>query len=151
MLRLVVLLSAVAIALPQTTTRGEKKTVRTNEILAAIRTGRCVVVVVRPAKADSDEAYADWAEYLNDFAARERSVKIVKLSQHRYSELVIAPKLNRPYDTLFLRDKENALLYRGMILEPDVYRAGKAYMIAKSATESGSREGLEEVKVRLRR
>ena len=141
----------MSVALPQSNGPRKGKAASKNEILAALKTGRSIVVVVQPSpKPGYDEAYADWAAYLNEFAAREKSVKIVMLSQRRYSELVTAPKLSRPYNTLFLRAAKNALLYRGMILEPDVYRIGMAYMTAKPGAEAVQREGLEEVKLEMR-
>jgi hypothetical protein len=77
-------------------------------------------------------------------------VKIVKLTGRRYSELVTAPQLDKPYNTLFLRDAGHALLYRGMILEPDIYVKGKAYMVGKQSLEPAQRTGLEEVKLNIR-
>ena len=101
-------------------------------------------------KADTSEAYGDWAEYLNTFAAQDKSMKILKLNGRRCSELVASPQLNKPYNTLFLRDAEHALLYRGMILEPDIYVKGKAYMAGKPSRETARRTGLEEVKLEIR-
>lgn len=145
-------LAAAALAVCQSTIPAKDKApAKKNEILAALKTGCCVVVVVQPSrKVSSGEAYADWAEYLNDFASREKSVKIVKITQQRYAELVTAPKLGRLYSTLFVRDAHNALLYRGMILEPDVYTTGKAYMTARSGAAPVRRDGLEEVKLEMR-
>jgi hypothetical protein len=145
------LLAAAGFAFCQTPAQPKQRTEPRNEIVAALKTGRSMVVVVQPrARDESREAYADWAEYLNDFAAQDKSVRIIKLTPWRYSELVTAPKLSRPYNTLFLRDAGHALLYRGMILEPEIYRIGKAYMTAKPADQSVHREGLEEVKLEIR-
>jgi hypothetical protein len=144
-------LAAMALALSQTTSAPQGKPQPANEIGAALKSGRPFMLVVQPSgKPGTSEAYADWAEYLNEFAAREKSVKILKLRQSRYSELVTSPKLTRPYNTIFLRDAGHALLYRGMILEPDVYRIGQAYMAAKSKPEAIQRYGLEEVKLQMR-
>ena len=124
-----------------------------NEIRTALQTGHPVVLVVQgAAQAESSEAYGDWASYLNQFAGRAgSSVNIVKLSLQRYSELVSKPKLKGAYNTLFLRDGSRGLLYRGMILEPDVYRIGQAYMTGKPGDPPVAREGLEEVAMQVRR
>lgn len=140
-----------ALAFAQTTGQPSLKAAPRNEILDALKTNHSVVVVVQlPVRTGSGEAYADWAEYLNDFAIREKSVRIVKLTPRRYSELVGAPKLSGSYNTLFLRDAENALLYRGMILEPEVYAIGKDYMTSKSWAQSTRSAGLEKVTLEIR-
>jgi hypothetical protein len=143
-------LGATAGGLSQSTTLPKEKAAP-NEIQVALKSGRPLVLVVQPSgRSDDSEAYGDWAEYLNAFAAREKSVKIVKLSGRRYSELVAAPQLNKRYNTLFLRDAGHALLYRGMILEPDIYVKGKAYMAGKLGPEPAPGTGLEEVKLEMR-
>jgi hypothetical protein len=146
----VAVLAATACGLSQRTTATKEKA-PPNEIRAALKSGRPVVLVVQPSgPAATGEAYGDWAEYLNAFAAREKSVKVVKLSDRRYSELVTSPQLDKPYNTLFLRDAGHALLYRGMILEPDIYNKGKAYMAGKPGPEPALRTGLAEVKLDIR-
>jgi hypothetical protein len=96
-LRLTVLavLAATGCGLSQSTTPHKEKA-PPNEIRMALMNGPVVLVVQPSGKADTSEAYGDWAEYLNAFAAREKSVKIVKLSGRRYSELVTSPQLNKP-------------------------------------------------------
>jgi hypothetical protein len=149
-LTVLAVLAATGWGLSQSTPPHKEKA-PPNEIRMALTNGRPVVLVVQPSgKADTSEAYGDWAEYLNAFAAREKSVKIVKLTGRRYSELVTAPQLDKPYNTLFLRDVGHALLYRGMILEPDIYVKGKAYMVGKQSLEPAQRTGLEEVKLNIR-
>ena len=119
--------------------KAEPAPARANEIQAALKTGRPVVLVVQPSNPDeTSEAYGDWASYLNQF---------VKLSRARYSDIVTTPKLKAGYNTLFLGEAGNALLYRGRILEPDVYSIGEAYMAGKR--EGLPRDGLEEVKLLL--
>jgi hypothetical protein len=142
--------AATSCGLSQSTTPAEKKA-PPNEIRVALKSGCPVVLVVRPSgKAEASEAYGDWAEYLNAFAAREKSVEIVKLSGRRYSQLVTSPQLSKPYNTLFLRDAGHALLYRGMILEPDIYVKGRAYMAGEPGPEPAQRTGLEEVRLEIR-
>jgi hypothetical protein len=151
---LLCLLTLAVVAFAQTAAPPKAKPAPkpANEIRTALKAGGQVVVVVQASlKAGSSEAYADWASYLKQFAARSGpSVHIVKLSPKRYSELVTSPKLKDSYNTLFLRDAANALLYRGMILEPDVYRIGATYMTGQPGTPPPSRDGLEEVKLQVR-
>jgi hypothetical protein len=147
----VALLATAAAVLSNTPGQGSEKEASKNEIVAALKTGRRFVIVVEPrANPDSSEAYADWAGYLNDFAASEKRLRIIKLTARRYSQMVTAPKLSRPYDTLFVRDADHALLYRGMILEPQIYSIGAAYMKAKSDSASVFPAGLEEVQLKSR-
>jgi hypothetical protein len=149
-LTVVAVLAATACGLSQSTTATKEKA-PPNEIRVALKSGRPVVLVVQPSgPAGTSEAYGDWAEYLNAFAARDKSVKIVKLSGRRYSELITSPQLDKPYNTLFLRDAGHALLYRGMILEPDIYNKGKEYMAGKPSPDPALRTGLEEVKLDIR-
>jgi hypothetical protein len=128
---------------------------RGNEIQAAIRSGKPVVVVVAKAPQkgdDSDETYGDWAAYLNRFARRAGSaVSIVKVTPERYAALVAEPKLTSGYATLFLRGTSHALLYRGMILEPQVYEQGRKYSSLGPDDKWVASDGLQEVTLALRR
>ncbi len=149
-LPMLAMLAATACGLSQSTAPPAAK-VPQNEIRVALKSGRSVVLVVQPSgKPEASEAYGDWAEYLNAFAAQEKSVKIVKLTGRRYSELVTSPQLSKPYNTLFLRDAGHGLLYRGMIREPEIYVRGKAYMTGKPGPDPAQRTGLEEVKLNIR-
>jgi len=101
--------------------------------------------------ADTDEAYADWAEYLNAFRSQTApAVKIVKVTALQYPELIVEPKLKDQYITLFIRDAEHVLLYDGMILEPQVYRLGLAYLQGHPDKKADSVSGLKQVAIRRR-
>jgi hypothetical protein len=124
------------------------------EILAAIESHQGVVLVVspKPDKAlEASEAYADWASYLNKFARKEgANMKIVRLTPQNYAEALAEPKLEDSFATLFVRDSTHGLLYKGMIVEPLFYQAGKAYLSEKSDAKPALPHGLQEISVRLR-
>ena len=140
---------AIAAALSQNTT-AKPKAAPANEIRSALKAGPAILVIRPSDKPDTSEAYADWAGYLNDFAAKEKSLKIVKLTVSRYAELVKYPKLTGPYATLFVRDAADAWLYRDMILEPGIYVVGKTYLTSKSSQGPPADSGLTAVKLDLR-
>lgn len=101
--------------------------------------------------ADTNEAYADWAEYLNAFRVQtDPRIKIVKVTALQYPELIVEPKPKDKYATLFVRDAEHVLLYDGMILEPQVYQLGLAYLKDHSDGKASSSNGLRKVSIRRR-
>jgi hypothetical protein len=94
------------------------------ELVAALRSGKPVVLVIaRSAKAKpTDEAYGDWADALNNFGANaDPRLKIIKLTARAYRLAISGPRISGQFAMLFTRGLEHALLYRGMILEPQVY------------------------------
>lgn len=86
-----------------------------------------VVVVVAPAHEPESEAYADWAGYLQDFAdERPPGLRLLRITPARLRRC--RPGWHGSHATLFVRAGGRALLYRGMILEPDRYREGSAWI-----------------------
>lgn len=124
------------------------------EIATAIRSEKPVILVVfnvvrKPN--DADEAYGDWAEYLNSFSSHaDRRVKIIKLTPRQYTETMADPKLKGGFATLFIRDRAHVLLYNGKILEPQIYELGQSYMLQSSDLKLFAPWGLQEITVRLR-
>lgn len=123
-------------------------------VAASVRDGMVVLAVV-PSTAgkarDTDETYGDWADNLNDFATNaDHRIKIIKVTPHKYSEIVADPQIKDGFATLFIRDLSHVLLYKGMILEPKVYQLGQTYMLQHLDLKSVAPYGLEEVSVRLR-
>jgi hypothetical protein len=121
---------------------------------AAFHAGQPFILVItggKPKPADDNETYADWAEYLNAFRAQTDSrIKIVKVTALQYPELIIEPKPKDKYATLFVRDSEHGLLYDGMILEPQVYQLGLAYLQDHPDGKANLANGLKDVSVRRR-
>jgi hypothetical protein len=123
------------------------------EIETALRGGRVVVLVVSsPRPSDPvDEAYADWAAYLNRFSSRaDPAIKIVKTTAAQYRRIVAAPPLATDFATLFIRDPEHALQYDGMILEPQIYLLGQDYVLRRADVESHTGYGLRQMALQLR-
>lgn len=149
----VIVAAAVVYAQSSKRPKGVVERKRTDEIRTALSTGKPVVLLVFDSTGKrSGEAYADWAEYLNQFSSRERNrVVIVRLTPHRYGQLVTTPQLTGAYNTLFLRDSTHAMLYRGMIVEPQVYSIGTSFATGKAGAQVGKWDGLDNATVQLRR
>ena len=122
-------------------------------IETALRGGKAVILVVassRPA-ASADEAYADWAEYLNRFSAHaDPTIKIIKATAAEYRRIIAAPPLADDFATLFIRDPQHALQYDGMILEPQIYRLGQDYILRRAEMAPRIGYGLRQTAVQLR-
>jgi hypothetical protein len=125
-----------------------------HQLVAALRTGKPVVLVIaNPAPAKpTDEAYGDWTGALNDFAAHaDPSVRIIRVTARAYHLAIATPWISGQFGTLFVRDLNHALLHRGMILEPQVYRLGQDFILQQTEQPSAKTYGLSPTTVRLRR
>jgi hypothetical protein len=133
---------------------GETATASTRELVAALRSGGPVILVIArsaPGK-PTDEAYGDWADALNNFAAHaEPRVKIIKVTAPAYRLAIADPTISGPFATLFVRDLDHALLYRGMILEPQVYHLGQGFILEQVEPSRAAAYGLTPTTIRLRR
>lgn len=104
----------------------------------ALAAGRPVVLSLIskfPSPEDESEAYADWAHYLNEFAAEHRNYDIVAMERPEFEQLLAAPPpLDNGYATIFVRSDGDSVVYDGAILEPFVYDAGVAFLDAPSGS-----------------
>jgi hypothetical protein len=138
-------LALLAIAAP---VRAEQaRTLRGN--LAA---GKPTVVVVSRAGTASDmrsEAYADWASYLNEFAADHRGkFEVLKVTPGDLTRLFASgTPIKHRFATIFFRDEKNAVYYDGMIHERSVYQVAVAFLSGQGA---GPDTGLKPFRFRLR-
>ena len=133
---------------------GDTATVSTRELVAALRSGgRVILVIARSAPGKpTDEAYGDWADALNNFAAHaDPRVKIIKVTAPAYRLAIADPTISGPFATLFVRDLDHALLYRGMILEPQVYHLGQGFILEQVEPSPAAAYGLMPTTIRLRR
>lgn len=99
----------------------------------ALAAGRPVVLALSsklPSPDAEGEAYADWAAYLNDFAAAHGNYAVVAMERVEAEQLLAAPPLENGYATIFIRSGGAALIYDGPILEPFVYDAAVAFLNA---------------------
>ena len=64
---------------------------------------------------------------------------------------VAAPPLTGAYTTLFLRDSTHAMLYCGMIVEPEVYSIGTSFATGQSGATVEKWDGFDKAIVQLRR
>jgi hypothetical protein len=133
---------------------GEIAAASPRELVAALRPGNSVMLVIanRAAARPTDEAYGDWADALNNFAAHaDPRLKIVKLTAHAYRLAIAAPRIPGQFATLFVRDRDHALLYQGMILEREVYHLGQDYILEQTEPPQATAYGLTPTTIRLRR
>lgn len=96
--------------------------------------GARVIVVAPPENAASmsDEAYADWAAYLNDFAAEHPELRFERIVREALDEaLADPPQLSEEYAAIFVRSDGRAAFYDGMILEPFVYDEGADFVAGR--------------------
>jgi hypothetical protein len=125
-----------------------------HQLVAALRTGKPIILVIAsptPAR-PTDEAYGDWADVLNDFAAHaDPGVRIIKVTPRAYHLAITAPRISGQFGTLFVRDLNHALLHRGMIVEPQVYRLGQDFILQQTEPSSAKTYGLSPTTIRLRR
>jgi hypothetical protein len=122
-------------------------------LVGALRDGTPLVVVVAATKKadDSNEAYGDWADLLNEFAAHAPpNVKIVRLGPRDFAMDFAKPHVSGSFSTLFIRDAAHALLYDGMIVEANVYVLGRAYLSSPVDLAKAATWGLHETVVALR-
>jgi hypothetical protein len=98
----------------------------------ALAAGRPVVLALAQdlSTADSDgETAADWAAYLNDFAAGHAGYKTVAMDAAEARELLAEPPpLEDFYATIFVRAADSAVIYDGPVLETSVYDAAAVYL-----------------------
>jgi hypothetical protein len=124
-----------------------------SQLVGALRSGKPVVLVIanNASAKSTDETYGDWADALNTFAARkDPGIKIVKQTPRSYRLAVASPRIAEQFATLFIRDLNHALLYRGMILEPQVYRLGEDYLFKRPDPSPEKAYGLISTTIRLR-
>jgi hypothetical protein len=122
-------------------------------IEGALRNGMGVVLVVVGAghPDPADEAYGDWANYLNNFSSRaDPAVRIVKTTAAEYRRIIAAPALKDEFATLFIRDPAHTLQYDGMILEPQIYLLGQNYALRRGDFTPRTGYGLRQTAVQLR-
>ena len=125
-----------------------------HQLVAALRTGKPIILVIAsPAPASpTAEAYGAWADVLNGFAAHaDPAVRIIKVTPRAYHLAITAPRISGQFGTLFVRDLNHALLHRGMIVEPQVYRLGQDFILQQTEPSPAKTYGLSLTAVRLRR
>lgn len=148
--RATVLLLAFASLLTAAAARAESA----RDIRAILASGKPAVLVVSRTAIASDmknEAYADWAAYLNEFAAGQRgTVRFLKIGPADLKTIFAeSTPIRSRFATIFIRDARRALAYDGMIHERTIYRAAAAFL---SGGEPATAElgGLRPFRFRLR-
>jgi hypothetical protein len=116
--------------------------------------GRPTVLIVAPQPAAANrasEGYADWAAYLNDFAAERRGTfRFVRVTPKALRAIFAASTpMTHPFATIFIRDARNAVFYDGMIHEPQVYRSAIAFLSGATDPQTVAL-GLKPFRFRLR-
>ena len=143
----------LALSLGGTGQAAEVTVASRSQLVAALRTGHPVVLVIANTTAakSTDEAYGDWADALNTIAAHKGpGITIVKQTPRSYRLSVASPRIFGQFGTLFIRDLNHVLLHRGMILEPQVYRMGENYMLQRADQSQAKAYGLTSTTIRLR-
>jgi hypothetical protein len=107
-------------------------------IREALAAGQPVVLALAkelPTEDSESETDADWAGYLNDFAAGHARYKTIAMDAAEVRELLAeAPPLEDFYATVFARTADSAIIYNGPVLETSVYDAAAAYLEDPDAT-----------------
>jgi hypothetical protein len=100
----------------------------------ALAAGTPVVLAVAaelPTGDSESETYADWAAYLNDFAAAHGGFAVLAVDAAEASRLLTGPPaLENRYATIFVRSADSAIIYDGPVLEEIVYDAAASYLEA---------------------
>jgi hypothetical protein len=110
---------------------AEDKAQTIRDALAAGPPVVVALVVAWPAGDSESEAYADWAAYLNDFAAAHGGFAVVAMDAAEAAQVLAAPlALDNGYATIFARSADSAILYDGPVLEEIVYDAAAQYLEA---------------------
>jgi hypothetical protein len=82
-----------------------------------------------PTGDSESEAYADWAAYLNDFAAAHDDFAVLAMDRAEASQVLAQPPaLENGYATIFVRPGDGAILYDGPVLEEIVYDAAASFL-----------------------
>jgi hypothetical protein len=117
-----------------------------------LRDGRPTVIIVSPPAHDlapRSEAYADWAFYRDDFLRRRpEDLCVLRMAAAAYRRRFAEPVLSDRFATIFVRDPDHALVYPGLILEPDIYRLGVAFLRGQDI--DGAPYGLQDRRLRSR-
>jgi hypothetical protein len=136
-----------------------------SELLAALRAKKKVVLVSAADPASTlngyrndpehtaDETYGDWKNYFDDFGERYgRDFKIILVSSRaHFSQIVEEPKIKTDWATLFILDAEHGLLYDDILLDPEEYKIGVAYLRQEPGSKSMAADKFfQPVRIRLR-
>jgi hypothetical protein len=126
-LRLILVLGLIGAAAPAGGHHDKLQALR--DALAA---GQPVVLALArelPTEDSESETAADWATYLNDFAAEHAGYRAVAMDAAQARELLAEPPpLEDFYATIFVRAADSAVIYDGPVLETSVYDAAAAYL-----------------------
>jgi len=99
--------------------------------------GQAIIVYYMENNDKTDEQYADWSAYLNDFAAAHAKLYKVYAADESINATLEQHKLNsRQNYTLFMKRGSPSYFYSGVIVEPAVYTAVDNTYSGKAATDS---------------
>ena len=125
-----------------------------SRLAAAFQANRPVVLIVAPAAGRALrelEAYADWVAYRDGFLHKApHSLQVLQLSPAEYRAELNQPRLQHDFATLFIRNGVSALVYQGMILEPQVYQFGMQYLQGGQVSHDAASYGLKEQRLHCR-
>jgi hypothetical protein len=107
---------------------------RAKETLQAGKPAVIAVIDRLPRPDKASETYADWAAYLNEFAAANPDLVVVAVEARDYDRVFQpAAPLQQGYATIFARAPGQAVAYSGTVLESFVYQAGLDYLRSPDA------------------
>ena len=120
----------------------------------SLAAGRPAVVIVsrRVTAADlRSEAYADWAGYLNDFAADHRSeFTFVKVKPRGLRRLFAeSTPIKEPFAAVFIRSANSAVYHDGMIVDRILYRRAADFLGGMEGAGADASSGLKPFRFRL--
>jgi hypothetical protein len=140
MIRISFILGLLAAGIGAALAGGDES--RAQAIRDALAAGQPVVLAVAhrfPPPDAENEGYADWAAYLNAFAADHKGYAVMGVERQEAAKLLAdLPELESGYATIFVRSPTSAVIYDGPILEDFVYEAAAGYL---EASEDGRFDG----------
>ena len=121
-------------------------------VCEAFEDNRVVVLIIHDNGDHESESYADWAEYLNDFASSHtEDYRLIKLTQESLTRLIDeADRYIAPYSMVFLKEGRPSLFYEGPIVEPQTYQYVELFYAGREIPAHLSQFAPLEVEVRLK-
>ena len=152
LMTLMALAAAFASGTPQATVSAPSAGVAEAGVQRNLRAGQAFVAVLIDQQNKTllaSEAYADWHAYFTQFRDRiQGRYKVHTLSPARGRTLLRHLGKTLVNATLFVNTSGHALVHKGLVLEPQVYVLGTAFIETGALTPEAASYGLVEIDVR---
>ena len=127
---------------------GEHKSVIQEEL----RSGKAVVLIINSKENQESEQYADWSNYLNDFASKVGDkYTFHKLDTKSLINLIEgAEAYTKAYSMIFMQQGKSTYFYKGPIFEPQVYEFIQLTYAGKPLLKHLSHFAPKEIEIRFK-